>query len=111
MFFSSCGLPIRPTTRHGLGPAHGLLEDTEQGGVIFKGMKDRSSRIARKVVIELELFYCNRLGLYQYALPSRLYKERRELTPCTINHTQQPNAKVPRLTRLGYYVIQRPEPV
>jgi hypothetical protein len=32
----SLGFPIGSTTRHGLGPAHGLLEDMEKGGMISK---------------------------------------------------------------------------
>ena len=76
--------PIGPTTRHWFGPAHGLLEGARQGGVISKLSRTDLVGLLEKLVsiIEIELLNCMRLGLEPYALPSRLYKERRECTPC-----------------------------
>jgi hypothetical protein len=95
----------------GLGWLTVYLKTLRQGGVYSKLSRTDLVGLLGNVVyvIKLELPYCNRLGLEQYALPSWLYKERQERTPCTINHTQQPNTKAPHVTGLGYYAIQRPE--
>jgi hypothetical protein len=91
----------------GLGRLMVYMKALRQGGVYSKLSRTDLVGLLGKVVyvIELELPYCNRLGLEQYALPSGLYKERQERTPCTINHTQQPNTKAPRVIGLGYYTI------
>jgi hypothetical protein len=53
------------TTWLGLGLAHGLLEDARQGGVYSKLSRTDLVKLLGMLdsIIELGLFYCNRLGL------------------------------------------------
>jgi hypothetical protein len=61
----SLGFPMGSTTGLGLGLAHSLLEGARQGGVYSKLSRTDLVELLGMLdsVIELELFYCNRLGL------------------------------------------------
>ena len=75
----SYGFPTRPTTRRIPGPTQGLLEDTEQGGVISEYSRtDLVGHLGKLVsVIELGLSNCNRLGLEQPPCPLTYIKRGR----------------------------------
>jgi hypothetical protein len=89
----------------GVGPDHGLLEDTKQGGVISKLSRTDLVGLLGKLVyvIELELFCCNRLGSINVPCALDYIKRGRCAPPCTINHTKQSNVKATR--RTGYRVL------
>ena len=95
----SYGFPIGPTTWRFPRPAQGLLEDTEQGGVISEYSRTDLDEHLGKVdsVIELGLSKCKWLGLEQLPYPLTYIKRGRQY-PLYLNSIIQSNTKTSRRT-------------